>query len=341
MEDTRFAWNKAFLEALDFDAWGQLEEAVNCYHRLQVATAVEHAENMLELPAQRCEAIGHLATILRLRMQELNSGTARGIGLSQMQALKPFVAKLIVSDVSLPKELLTVVSSAQAGVHAAASDSILQQQRHLQAHQAIMRSSVDNWAATIPNTRSAADSVAESTSKLAVSLRGTTVNKTAADLVAPHQAGTLRPPPDEPAVGDIFLSISLENWAVKGASSMQDPHLLITVRNKAGKLLEAVQESPVVASPPFGEDKLVFGFTWHMQTPLNVLQADAAVFFELRHYKPAKHKKSVKCYAYLEMAELVVAGPAVLEAYKKPADYKRSGVNHHDLGLSLDQLENQ
>jgi hypothetical protein len=40
MEDTRFAWNKAFLEALEFDAWGQLEEAVNCYQRLQVAAEV-------------------------------------------------------------------------------------------------------------------------------------------------------------------------------------------------------------------------------------------------------------------------------------------------------------
>jgi hypothetical protein len=90
---------------------------------------------------------------------------------------------------------------------------------------------------------------------------------------------------------DTLLSVGLaDNWCVKGASNMQDPQLLITVRNKAGKLLEAVQESSVVACMPSREDNLALAFTWHLQTPLNVLQADAAVFFELRHHKQAKHK---------------------------------------------------
>jgi hypothetical protein len=41
---------------------------------------------------------------------------------------------------------------------------------------------------------------------------------------------------------------------------------------------------------PSDADKLSLGFSWHMQTPVNCLPDDAAVFFELQHYKLAKKK---------------------------------------------------
>jgi hypothetical protein len=37
-------------------------------------------------------------------------------------------------------------------------------------------------------------------------------------------------------------------------------------------------------------DKLDLDFTYHLQVPLNVLPEDAALFFELRHWKAAKTK---------------------------------------------------
>lgn len=74
---------------------------------------------------------------------------------------------------------------------------------------------------------------------------------------------------------------------------MVDPHIVITVRDAAGKLLEAVQESPVVICHPADPEKLGLGFTWHMQTPVNCLPGGSAVFFELRHFKPQKKKVSV------------------------------------------------
>jgi hypothetical protein len=58
----------------------------------------------------------------------------------------------------------------------------------------------------------------------------------------------------------------------------------------AGKLLEAVQESPAIMCFPSDADKFSLGFSWHMQTPINCLPDDAAVFFELQHYKLAKKK---------------------------------------------------
>lgn len=88
---------------------------------------------------------------------------------------------------------------------------------------------------------------------------------------------------------------------MKGARSFVDPHLLITVRDRAGKLLEAVQESPCVACSPADADKLLLSFTWHLQTPLGCLPEGAAVFFELRHWKAAKQK--------VRAAEWVLTGP--------------------------------
>ncbi|WIA36652.1 hypothetical protein OEZ86_007936 [Tetradesmus obliquus] len=231
MEDTRFTWNKAFQEALDHDTWGQVEEAVNGYQRLQVAAAVEHVENVLDLPGHRRQAIGQLANILKLRIQELNAGVRGSVGLPGMQALKPFMAGLIVSDVCLPPALA--------------------------------------------------------------------------------------------APGDTTLSIDFATLSVKGAAAMADPRIIVRVRDKAGKLLEAVQESPAIMCFPSDPDKFSLGFSWHMQTPLNCLPDDAAVFFELQHYKLAKKKKSIKCYSYLEGVELEAAGGAVLEVYRKPVDAKR------------------
>lgn len=47
----------------------QVEEAVECYHRLQVATALESTENQLGLSGPRRAAIAQAAAALQLRMQ--------------------------------------------------------------------------------------------------------------------------------------------------------------------------------------------------------------------------------------------------------------------------------
>jgi len=46
----------------------------------------------------------------------------------------------------------------------------------------------------------------------------------------------------------------------------------------------------VLASRSGAADKLDLDFVWHLQTPLNCLPEDAAVFMELRHYKADKKK---------------------------------------------------
>lgn len=96
------------------------------------------------------------------------------------------------------------------------------------------------------------------------------------------------PSPDK---GRPWLPVLLAaTWSVKGARDMVEPHVVIRVRDQAGKLLEAVQESPSLVCFPSDADKLSLGFSWHLQTPLNCLPESAAVFFELQHYKLAKKK---------------------------------------------------
>ncbi|XP_041108603.1 axin interactor, dorsalization-associated protein isoform X2 [Polyodon spathula] len=52
----------------------------------------------------------------------------------------------------------------------------------------------------------------------------------------------------------------------------------------------------------------------------------AAIFFELKHYKPKKKFTSTKCFAFMEMDE-IKPGPIVIELYKKPTDFKRKKLN--------------
>lgn len=62
--------------------------------------------------------------------------------------------------------------------------------------------------------------------------------------------------------------------------------------------------------------------TVHLQTPLNRFEDGYAVFFELQHYKAKKRKQSIKAYCFMELDE-ITPGPAALETYKKPTDFRR------------------
>jgi hypothetical protein len=59
---------------------------------------------------------------------------------------------------------------------------------------------------------------------------------------------------------------------------------------------------------------------------------DLCLFFEFKHFKPAKKKISTRCFALLEAAELAKAqsrsGQTVcLELYKKPTDFSRKALS--------------
>eukprot|EP00983_Pelagomonas_calceolata_P031100 976535-Pelagomonas_calceolata.AAC.4 len=50
MEDTRSRWQRAYLEAMDYDIWGQVEEAIEGWQRLQVASAAVRVCQQMKEP---------------------------------------------------------------------------------------------------------------------------------------------------------------------------------------------------------------------------------------------------------------------------------------------------
>ncbi|KXZ49926.1 hypothetical protein GPECTOR_19g377 [Gonium pectorale] len=271
MEDTRARWDRAFQEAVDYDTWGQVEEALEGYQRLQVAAAAEYVENVLQLPLVRRDGIGKLATALKYRIEELSKSVNRNVGLTSMKNLKKYMKEIIITDAVFPLPGIQPEGTITAGPVAAFGAPA-------EVH---------------------ADAEEEA-------------NVDGAD-------GTLRSAPVHKK-GDSSLVIFIEKWGLKDAMGYYEPRVVVSVRDANGKAVEAVQETPI------GRPNLSYVFfenTVYIQTPLNDLSEKSAIFFEFRHFKAKKNKKSIKAYCFMEMDE-IKNGPLTLEVYKKPAIYKRN-----------------
>lgn len=134
--------------------------------------------------------------------------------------------------------------------------------------------------------------------------------------------GSLRAPPLAVRPGDTTLLICLDRWGFKECD-FQQPSVIVSVRDLQGRPLEAVQETPF--APRITANYVIFEMAIYIQTPINRLPPDAAIFFEFMHYKVKKKKRSCKAYCYMEKDEFSRAGPVSLEVYKKPAQYNRKG----------------
>ncbi|KAG1667414.1 hypothetical protein FOA52_004831 [Chlamydomonas sp. UWO 241] len=295
MEDTRARWDRAFLEAVDFDTWGQVEEATEGYQRLQVAASAEYVENILMLDMHRRDGIGKLAAVLKLRIQELQAGRDKSaVGLKSMKLLKPFMKDIIVSDTNFPLRNID-------------TEAILE---------------IDPIEDTLVHQDEGFGNEDDGYDEPGSAPGG----GNAAPGAGPKAgAGTLRGRPGNVKSGDQLLSIFIEKWGFKeGADKFRDPQVVVSVRSKEGEPVEAVQETPVAKGKDKANHNYVFFDNWvHIQTSLNKLGSKCAIFFEFRHYKADKKKRSTKAYCMLEMDE-IRSGVVQLEVYKKPAIYTRN-----------------
>ncbi|XP_051954004.1 axin interactor, dorsalization-associated protein-like [Xyrauchen texanus] len=124
--------------------------------------------------------------------------------------------------------------------------------------------------------------------------------------------------PSEP--GMTLLTLTIEKIGLKDAGQCIDPYITVSVKDLNGIDLNPVQDTPVATRK---EDTYIhFGVNVEIQKHLEKLPKGAAIFFELKHYKPKKTFTSTKCFAFMEMDE-IKAGPVVIELYKKPTDFKR------------------
>ncbi|XP_064603180.1 axin interactor, dorsalization-associated protein B-like [Liolophura sinensis] len=135
--------------------------------------------------------------------------------------------------------------------------------------------------------------------------------------------GSLLPKP-LPIGGKQVLTVFISKLGLKDASQYLDPYITVSVKNKQGIDLTAQQDTPISGRK---EDQyVIFNVPVHIQKPIDILPPDYAVYFEFKHYKPGKKTLSTKCWSFMERDE-IKDGEAVIELYKKPADFRRKSLN--------------
>uniref|UniRef100_A0A061RHQ3 Axin dorsalization-associated isoform x1 n=1 Tax=Tetraselmis sp. GSL018 TaxID=582737 RepID=A0A061RHQ3_9CHLO len=258
MDVLRRKWERCFSEALEFDTWGQVEEASEGYARLRLSLQNTLQDAHQELTPQSRKNLESLAQCLLMRGKELDSGKDEGVGVHGMKLVTGFIRSVMEDEGPFPIRLRD--------------------------------------APPLPTIVPATDAVQET------------------------EGGTLLPPQSSSRSGDEFLQIKVDRWGFKDASGFIDPFVSMHVVDGKGNHLEDSQDTPVTNR--YKPHYVMFGNTFHVQTPTNALPKDTGIVFEFRHYKPKKKKVSVRAWAFLELRE-IVEGPIASEVYKKPTDLKR------------------
>lgn len=171
------------------------------------------------------------------------------------------------------------------------------------------------------------------------SVRGDEVFIAHEDRLEKEETGSLLPP--KVKAGFTTISIVVDKIGLKDAQTYINSFLTLSVADAGGQVVEA-QDTPKTNT--LKPNYVMFGNTIHVQTTMEEIQnKDLCLFFEFKHYKPAKKKISTRCFALMEARELELAkaqGQVCLELYKKPTDFSRKAlslftVKHLYLHLSL------
>uniref|UniRef100_A0A7S0UKK5 C2 Aida-type domain-containing protein n=1 Tax=Polytomella parva TaxID=51329 RepID=A0A7S0UKK5_9CHLO len=340
MEDTRARWERAFLEAVDFDAWGQVEEALEGYQRLQVAAAAEYVENVLQLPLHRRDGIGKLAVILKRRMQEMHVGSEKDVGLTKMKHLKSFMKDIIVSDAPFPlhgfepdtpitSDIPTMEedddsphSSYQGPTYGQSSNNALPVNRDNTVVSRVQQNTYPIQQQQSQHQQNVDLQSQPQESKLQFPQPSIPSQMPSPTHPLNNDAmprSPLLPVPNEGGAPGRYVSLMIEKWGFKDSLSYVQPRVVISLRNAMGEPLEPIQETPMGRS---SNSYVIFNSIITLETPLDRIPQDAALFFEFIHWKTDKKKTSCRAYSILEKEELR-PGNVALEVYKKPAIYIR------------------
>eukprot|EP01136_Pigoraptor_vietnamica_P032427 Opistho-1_new@94260 len=143
------------------------------------------------------------------------------------------------------------------------------------------------------------------------------------DTIASKARGSLLPRATCYQADGTLLTIRIEKIGLKDAGTYIEPFISIMIRDKKGEDLATEQCTPV--SNRKENLYIHFDVDYECQKPIEKLSKDCAIFFALKHYKAASRKVSTRCYAFMEPDE-IKPGPACLELYEKPIDFKRKNV---------------
>ncbi|ETV66597.1 hypothetical protein H257_17026 [Aphanomyces astaci] len=123
------------------------------------------------------------------------------------------------------------------------------------------------------------------------------------------------------------VTILIQKIGLKDVERYVDPQIVVSVVDKDLVVVEEKQDTSIAVGrvAPY----IMFDSAIELRTHLHVLrQNDSTIYFEFVHYKKAKRKKSVRCWAMLEMDEIKAGGgPLALELYTKPCDVAKKRVH--------------
>eukprot|EP00899_Mesostigma_viride_P004710 jgi/Mesvir1/1423/Mv14421-RA.1 len=107
------SWSKVFLDCLELDAWGQVEEAIDGYDRLSASISTENTENNLRLTPDEKATLTKMAVSLNLRAEALRTSvhSPGTLTLDQIKKLIPVVETILIKPDVAPFPL-TLPSSA-------------------------------------------------------------------------------------------------------------------------------------------------------------------------------------------------------------------------------------
>jgi hypothetical protein len=311
----REGWSRALSDGVKCDGWGQVVEALESYEALvgEVVRAApqlglsSHNEALLQgvvcVVLARCAALGGAAQV---RVTDVEAAAHQRSG---GQAEEPATCSSSSLSVSLEdmKALARALDDLLAGGDKGAAP----------------RAPLPPILSRLPESLTARRLwCAPSALTAAPALCGPGL-RTGLDGPGSREgcSGTLAPPPRaEP--GQRTLSIEIRAIGVQDAELLVCPCLRVSVLGRSGAPVERVQETPKAARQV--NYRCDFGATVHIQSSVEeLLSKDAAVFFELVHWKVGKRKHSTKCWALLEPDEIEAAEGKVLELYKKPVSQTR------------------
>uniref|UniRef100_A0A0G4FC74 C2 Aida-type domain-containing protein n=1 Tax=Chromera velia CCMP2878 TaxID=1169474 RepID=A0A0G4FC74_9ALVE len=129
------------------------------------------------------------------------------------------------------------------------------------------------------------------------------------------------------SVGGTLVAVRIDRIGLKDAQVYINPTMTVIVADQLGTSLDT-QDTPVAVEKRVNH--VVFNNTVYLRVSLEQMQKEGCgIFFEFKHFKPKKNKMSVRCWAFMEMAELRKDEEIVLEIYHKPTDLRKRRLRLH------------
>lgn len=280
--------------AIGFDSWGQLVEATDEYNKVAKSVQAALADTSLVLTEEHNRFLQKVVAAVGMRTKACTdlTGANPPPSIEQMRLLVDALRDLPTHISEFPIQVTEIrkANPVVASAPAAAAE--------IPRASSTLKTAGSKTTSAVPN-----DSDGE--------------EEESAVAVASHGSGSLKPKTKFPGQTNVVLKI--EKIKLKEKETLIEPFVTISVKDVHGNDLCEPQDTPVTNRK---DDYIHFDNDVYVQRSLEKLPPGCAIFLELKHYKPRKHKTSTKCYSFMELDELS-NGSFPLEIYAKPTDFRR------------------